>query len=56
MMRLIKDIGVRNKIIGQLLEFHFAKGLFSMENAINFRKTMSPAEWEMFGDGCPKLK
>ncbi|KAH1228678.1 hypothetical protein GmHk_10G028639 [Glycine max] len=57
MMRLVKDVGVRNKINGQLLEFHFAKGLFSMENAINSRKTMPPAEWwEMFGDGCPKLK
>ncbi|XP_006596862.1 uncharacterized protein [Glycine max] len=30
---------------------------FSMENAINSRKTMPPAEWwEMFGDGCPELK
>ena len=57
MMRLVKDVGVRNKINGQLLEFHFAKGLFSMENAINSRKTMPPAEWwEMFRDGCPKLK
>ncbi|KAH1212722.1 hypothetical protein GmHk_14G040845 [Glycine max] len=57
MMRLVKDVGVRNKINGQLLEFHFAKGLFSMENAINSRKTMPPTEWwEMFGDGCPELK
>ena len=27
MMRLVKDVRVRNKINGQLLEFHFAKGL-----------------------------
>jgi len=47
-------LGVRNKINGQLLEFHFAKGFFSMENVIKSKKTMSPAEWwEMFGDGCP---
>ncbi|KAH1253805.1 hypothetical protein GmHk_04G010378 [Glycine max] len=57
MMRLVKDVGVKNKINGQLLEFHFAKGLFSMENAINSRKTMPPAEWwDMFEDGCPELK
>ncbi|RZB46987.1 hypothetical protein D0Y65_050860 [Glycine soja] len=57
MMRLVKDVGVRNKINGQLLEFHFAKGLFSMENAINSRKTMPPTEWwEMFGDECAELK
>ena len=33
------------------------KVFFSMENAINSRKTMPPVEWwEMFGDGCPELK
>ena len=57
MMRLVKDVGVRNKINGQLLEFHFAKGLFSMENAINSRKTMPPIDWwEIFRDECPELK
>ncbi|RZB52408.1 hypothetical protein D0Y65_048751, partial [Glycine soja] len=56
-MRLVKDVGVRNKINVQLLEFHFSKGLFSIENAINSRKTMPPIDWwEIFRDECPELK
>ena len=36
---------------------YFSKGLFSIENAINSRKIMPPAEWwEMFRDGCLELK
>jgi len=57
MKRLVKDVAERKKINLQLIEFHFAKGLFSMENAKDCRKVMLPGEWwEMFGDGTPKLK
>ncbi|XP_027915063.1 uncharacterized protein LOC114174418 [Vigna unguiculata] len=57
MKRLVKDVAERKNINLQLIEFHFAKGLFSMENAKDCRKVMLPGEWwEMFGDGTPELK
>ncbi|KAG5042566.1 hypothetical protein JHK87_006481 [Glycine soja] len=44
MKRLVKD-------------FHFARGLFSMEEAKDSRKVMQPGEWwEMFGDGTLELR
>jgi len=57
MRRLGKDVIERKKINLQLVEFHFARGLFSMEEAKNSRKVMQPGEWwEMFGDGTPELR
>ena len=57
MKRLVKDVVERKKINLPLIEFHFTKGLFSMENAKDCRKVMLPGEWwEMFGDGTPELK
>ena len=57
MRRLVKDVAERKKINLQLVEFHFARGLFSMEEAKDSRKIMQPGEWwEMFGDGTPELR
>ena len=57
MRRLVKDVVERKKINLQLVEFHFARGLFSMEEAKDSRKIMQPGEWwEMFGDGTPELR
>ncbi|RZC29851.1 hypothetical protein D0Y65_001452 [Glycine soja] len=57
MRRLVKDVAERKKINLQLVEFHFARGIFSMEEAKDTRKVMQPGEWwEMFGDGTPELK
>ncbi|KAL5165454.1 hypothetical protein HKD37_18G050579 [Glycine soja] len=57
MRRLVKDVAERKKTNLQLVEFHFAKGLFSMEEANDSRKVMQPGEWwEMFNDGTPKLR
>ena len=57
MRRLVKDVAERKKINLQLVEFHFARGLFSMEEAKDSRKVMQPGEWwEMFGDGTPELR
>ena len=47
--------GKKNNL--QLLEFHFARGIFSMEEAKNSRKVMQLGEWrEIFGDGTPELR
>jgi len=52
MKRLVSDVAKRKKINLQLIDFHFARGLFSMENAKDCRKAMLLGEWwEMFGDG-----
>ncbi|RZB42744.1 uncharacterized protein LOC114401942 [Glycine soja] len=57
MRRLVKDVAESKKISLQLVEFHFARGLFSMEEAKDSRKIMQPGEWwEMFGDGTPGLR
>ena len=57
MQRLVSDLAKRKKINLQLLDFHFARGLFSMEDAKECRKAMLPGEWwEMFGDRTPELK
>jgi len=45
MKRLVKDVAERKKINLQLIEFHFAKGLFSMENAKDCRNIMLRGEW-----------
>jgi len=50
MKRLISDVVERKNINLQLVEFHFARGLFSVEDAKDCRKAMLPGEgWEMFG-------
>ncbi|KAG5091614.1 hypothetical protein JHK82_050392 [Glycine max] len=57
MRRLVKDVVERKKINLQPVEFHFARGLFSMEEAKDTRKVMQLGEWwEMFGDGTPELR
>ncbi|KAK7411803.1 hypothetical protein VNO78_03244 [Psophocarpus tetragonolobus] len=57
MRKLVNDVAERKKINLQLVEFHFARGLFSMEDAKESRKAMQPGEWwEMFGDRTPELK
>ncbi|KRH49117.1 hypothetical protein GLYMA_07G133300v4 [Glycine max] len=57
MRRLVKDAAERKKINLQHVEFHFARGLFSMEEAKDSRKIMQLGEWwEMFGDGTPELR
>ncbi|KAH1086711.1 hypothetical protein GYH30_018283 [Glycine max] len=57
MRRLVKDVAERKKINLQHVEFHFARGLFSMEEAKDSRKIMQLGEWwEMFGDGTPELR
>ena len=43
--RLVKDVAERKKINLQLVEFHFARGIFSMEEAKDSRKVMRPVEW-----------
>jgi len=51
---LINDVAERTKINLQLSDFHYARELFSMENAMECRKVMFPGEWwDMFGDGTP---
>lgn len=57
MARLVADSRERNKISVQLAEFHYARGLFGLDNAKSNRQSMSPAEWwDFFGDDCPELK
>ncbi|KAH1198308.1 hypothetical protein GmHk_18G051916 [Glycine max] len=57
MRRLVKDVAERKKINLQLVEFHSARGLFSIEKAKDSRKIMQHGEWwEMFSDGTPKLR
>ncbi|KAL5161820.1 hypothetical protein HKD37_07G019042 [Glycine soja] len=57
MRRLVKDAAERKKINLQHVEFHFARWLFSMEEAKDSRKIMQLGEWwEMFGDGTPELR
>ncbi|WVY95651.1 hypothetical protein V8G54_027802 [Vigna mungo] len=49
MKRLVKDVAERKKVNLQLIVFPYAKGLFSMENAKDYRKAMLSGEWwEMF--------
>jgi len=55
--KLVNDVIERTKNNLQLTDFHYARGLFSMENAKECRKVMFPGEWwEMFGDGTSELK
>ena len=57
MQRLVSDVAKRKKINLQLVDFYFARGLFSMEDAKECRNIMLPGEWwEMFGDKTPELK
>ncbi|XP_017423543.2 uncharacterized protein LOC108332746 [Vigna angularis] len=57
MRRLIPDMAERKKINLQIVEFHYARGLFGMEDAKECRKELNPGEWwEMFGDGTIELK
>jgi len=57
MRRLVPDIAERRKINLQIVQFHFARGLFGMEYAKECRKALNPGEWwEMFGDATPELK
>ena len=50
MKRLVKDVAKRIKNILQLIEFHYARGLFAMDDAKECRKALFPREWwEMFG-------
>jgi len=57
MQRLVSNLAERTKINLQLVDFHFARGLFSMEDAKECRKAMFLKEWwEMFGDKTPELK
>jgi len=47
----------KRKINLQIVEFHFARGLFEMEDAKECRKALNLGEWwEMFGDATPELK
>ena len=58
------EVKAEGQVDGQALvevrvkvEVHFARGLFSMEEAKDSRKIMQPGEWwEMFGDGTPELR
>jgi len=55
--RLVSDVVERKKINLHFVDFHFARRLFSTENAKECRKAMLPGEWwEMFGDKTPELK
>ncbi|KAG4950250.1 hypothetical protein JHK82_043602 [Glycine max] len=57
MKRLVKDVVERKNINLQLVEFLFARGLFSLEEAKDNRKIIQPGEWwKMFGDGTPELR
>nr|KYP46213.1 hypothetical protein KK1_032205 [Cajanus cajan]KYP59809.1 hypothetical protein KK1_015250 [Cajanus cajan] len=48
---LVKDLAIRKKINMQFVEFHYARGLFALNDAKECRKAMLPAEWwKMFGD------
>ena len=57
MRRLVKDFAERKKINLQLVEFHIARGIFSMKEEKDTRKFMQLGEWwEMFGDETPELR
>ncbi|XP_052736558.1 uncharacterized protein LOC108336843 [Vigna angularis] len=45
MRRLIPDMAERKKINLQIVEFHYARGLFGMEDAKECRKELNPGEW-----------
>ena len=48
---------IKPKINLQIVEFHFVRGLFGMEDAKECRKVLNPSEWwEMFGDGTPRVE
>jgi len=52
-----KIVERKKKINLQLIDFHHARGIFSLEDAKLGRKGMLPAVWwEMFGDRTPELK
>jgi len=40
MQRLVSDLAERKKINLQLVDFHFARGLFSIEDAKEYRKLL----------------
>ncbi|XP_068486767.1 uncharacterized protein [Phaseolus vulgaris] len=57
MRRLVKDAAERRIINVQLVEYHFGRGAFAMDDAKESRKTILPGEWwEMFGYRTPELK
>jgi len=58
MRRLVPYIAKKKRKINlQIVEFHFARGLFEMEDAKECRKALNLGEWwEMFGDATPELK
>ena len=57
MRRLVPDIAERRKINLQIVEFHFARGLFGMEDAKECKKALNPSDWwEMFGNTTVVLK
>jgi len=58
MRRLVKDATEEKKNNNlQLLDFHYARGILSMDDTKECRKALLPGEWwETFRDGTPKLK
>jgi len=53
----VPDLAERRKINLLIVEFHFARGIFGMEDAKECRKALNPGEWwKIFGDATLKLK
>jgi len=55
--RLVLGLAERRNVNLLIVGFHFARGLFGMEDKKECRKVLNLGEWwEMFGDGTPELK